>query len=300
MKKYFWALLLGFASSQSLLAQDNAELITKTKWEKQKIAKGLFWEHFHFQEKSLFESNQNINIIRTKLKNNKLIFGFLSADDSLTIVQNGALPKNRVLLTSKLAALNSAIIAINGTFFDTKKGGSVDFFKMNGRVLDTTRAEIGKRAEHQLAAIAINQNKVMILKGEQTKIWDTALPYQNVMVTGPLLLYEGIVQDLKKSAFNDNRHPRTCACITTKNELLLITVDGRTNESNGLNLSELTLVCKQLKCKEAVNFDGGGSTTLYIQNQPDNGVVNMPCDNKKFDHFGERPVSNGFGIWLKK
>jgi exopolysaccharide biosynthesis protein len=284
---------------QTIVAQGNAEMITSAKWERVKITKGLFWEHFHFKNNEIFDSNQNINIVRTKIANKRLEFGFLSADDSLTIIKNGSLPKNRLLTTSKLAELNSALVAINGTFFDTKKGGSVDLLKINDRILDTTRAEVGKRAEHQLAAIVIDQQNIQILKGIQTKAWDIALNYPNVMVTGPLLLEGRLVQDLKKTPLNDNRHPRSCVCLTTKKELLLITIDGRSAESNGLNLRELTMVCQQLKCKDAINLDGGGSSTLYVNGQPDHGVVNMPCDNKKFDHFGERPVSNAFGVWLK-
>jgi len=41
-----------------------------------------------------------------------------------------------------------------------------------------------------------------------------------------------------------------------------------------------------------VTLDGGGSTTMWIQGKPFKGVVNMPCDNKKFDHEGERAVSD--------
>jgi exopolysaccharide biosynthesis protein len=39
-------------------------------------------------------------------------------------------------------------------------------------------------------------------------------------------------------------------------------------------------------------MDGGGSTTMWVKNQPDNGVVNYPSDNKKWDHYGERKVAN--------
>jgi exopolysaccharide biosynthesis protein len=41
-----------------------------------------------------------------------------------------------------------------------------------------------------------------------------------------------------------------------------------------------------------MNLDGGGSSTLYIRNATDNGVVNYPSDNKKFDHEGQRSVAN--------
>jgi len=49
---------------------------------------------------------------------------------------------------------------------------------------------------------------------------------------------------------------------------------------------------KWLKVQNGINMDGGGSTTLWISNQPGNGVVNYPTDNKKWDHEGERKVAN--------
>ena len=44
-----------------------------------------------------------------------------------------------------------------------------------------------------------------------------------------------------------------------------------------------------LGCTEAINLDGGGSSTMYIK---DSGVVNYPSDNNRHDHDGQRPVSN--------
>ena len=40
---------------------------------------------------------------------------------------------------------------------------------------------------------------------------------------------------------------------------------------------------------QAINLDGGGSTTLWTKKT---GVINHPYDNKKFDHEGERTVPN--------
>jgi exopolysaccharide biosynthesis protein len=54
----------------------------------------------------------------------------------------------------------------------------------------------------------------------------------------------------------------------------------------------LTDLLKKLRCRNAINLDGGGSTTLWINGRPDNGVVNCPSDNRKFDHLGERAVGN--------
>jgi exopolysaccharide biosynthesis protein len=77
---------------------------------------------------------------------------------------------------------------------------------------------------------------------------------------------------LSISAFNDNRHLRTAAFITHKNEFILLTA-----EAEGLNLPELTTLMLNLNFKTAVNLDGGSFTTLYIDGK---GVVNMPCTTK--------------------
>jgi exopolysaccharide biosynthesis protein len=193
-------------------------------------------------------------------------------------------------LTSAFASQNKALAAINGSFFSVKEGFAVDLIKIDGKILDTTFLVSNKRTFHQHSAVVIHKNKLKILRGDTSDlIWDRRLKQKNVMVTGPLLRYDGKPEPLKKTAFNDNRHPRTCACVTHENDIILLTVDGRTAESQGVSLSELSFLMQNLNCKEAINLDGGGSTTMYIQEK---GVVNMPCDNKKFDHEGERKVSN--------
>ena len=65
-----------------------------------------------------------------------------------------------------------------------------------------------------------------------------------------------------------------------------------TNEAAGMTMDELADLMKLLRCRDAVNLDGGGSTTMWIRGKPFNGIVNMPCDNRKFDHEGERSLSD--------
>src|SRR5690606_32557513 len=105
-----------------------------------------------------------------------------------------------------------------------------------------------------------------------------------------LLVKDGRQQQLAKNAFNDNRHPRTAIALKG-NKLILCTVDGRNANSQGLNLEELSKILRWYGCHDAMNLDGGGSTTMYIKGQPDEGIVNYPSDNKQFDHLGERSVA---------
>jgi exopolysaccharide biosynthesis protein len=276
----FIALILIHKTSRAQSA-DTLPFLT-AKWEKVDLGNGLLWQHYQFKNKELFNANQNIHILTSKRAKRRdrrrSVVTFVSDGDSLA-------------LTSVLAKNNQALAAVNGSFFDTKNGGAIDFIRINGEIFDTTRHNGKRLAEHQMSALVIKDNKIWIKHARDSVDfrWETRIDAPNVMVTGPLLIEDGKPYPLSKTAFNDNRHPRTCACITQKNELILLTADGRTAEAQGLNLPELTTLLMQLNCKSAVNLDGGGSTAMYLDTR---GVVNMPCDNKKFDHEGERKVSN--------
>jgi len=63
-----------------------------------------------------------------------------------------------------------------------------------------------------------------------------------------------------------------------------------------MDMWELQDLMNKLGCKDALNFDGGGSTTMVIKGKTPNGVVNYPSDNRKFDHEGERKVANGLVV----
>jgi exopolysaccharide biosynthesis protein len=276
-------LLVLFISNKTIAQapQDTLNFLN-AKWEITKLSKDITWQHYQFTDKSLFNANQNIHILTSKRKTwfnrRRSLVAFVSDGDSLE-------------LTSVLAKNSQALAAINGSFFDTKKGGAVDFIRIDNKILDTTRHNGKRIAEHQMSALVIKNNRISIMKARDSVDfrWETKIDAPNVMVTGPLLIWNGKRGPLSINAFNDNRHPRSCACVTHKNELILLTADGRTADAQGLNLHELTTLMLSLNCREAVNLDGGGSTTLYLE---DKGVVNMPCDNKKFDHEGERKVSN--------
>jgi exopolysaccharide biosynthesis protein len=283
-------IILCWSMSYVISWAQNADSLTfvTAAWVNENTLLPIVWQHFHFQNQTLFNSNQNIHLLKIPLLDTSFQIGFASAQDSL-------------YGTPKIAQQVDALIAINGSFFDMKNGGAVDLIKIDGKILDTTRLSKGKRAEHQRAAIAIQGQKIRVVKGDDAQLkWDELLPEDNIMVTGPLLIFENDTVLLKNIPFNSNRHPRSCIGITTTNEVILMTIDGRTAQSQGVSLFELRQILVWLGCKEAINLDGGGSTTLYIQHQPYNGVVNMPCDNRIFDHEGVRNVSNILYIKKKK
>lgn len=90
--------------------------------------------------------------------------------------------------------------------------------------------------------------------------------------------------------FYDKRHPRAAFGTDDDGNAYLVVIDGRfKGQADGASIYETAYICHMLGMTDAINLDGGGSTTLWTKKT---GVINHPYDNKKFDHEGERSVPN--------
>jgi hypothetical protein len=87
--------------------------------------------------------------------------------------------------------------------------------------------------------------------------------------------------------FSESRNPRTFAGVDKRGRTLLATVDGRSTDSLGLSIPETGAVARALGMYDALNLDGGGSTTMVVGGE----VVNQPSDSA-----GERPVGDALLI----
>lgn len=93
---------------------------------------------------------------------------------------------------------------------------------------------------------------------------------------------------LSARGFIDARHPRTMIGRDAEGDTWLVTVDGRQpDHSVGMTLPELIDFARRLGLVDALNLDGGGSTTMVVKGN----VVNRPSDP-----FGPRPVSDAIVV----
>ena len=129
--------------------------------------------------------------------------------------------------------------------------------------------------------------------GDKIDMHIKVIPYSTSPATirhmisgGPRLVKEGIVYVSKneekfKSDIATGRAARTAVGITKDGQLLLVTVDGLPREKSarddrssiGVTLEELAELMINLGAVEAMNLDGGSSTTMWI----DGKVVNKPA-----------------------
>ena len=113
----------------------------------------------------------------------------------------------------------------------------------------------------------------------------------------PMLVRSDTVVDDVNTANNAGfrgRHPRTAVGIGSNGRrLLFVTVDGRQpGYSEGMSLVELANLMRQLGASDALNLDGGGSTTFVVADSSESfRIANRPSDRE-----GERPVANVVAI----
>jgi exopolysaccharide biosynthesis protein len=267
------ALLL---NAGSLLAQTDSITFKRVEWETKRVAPGVRLKQAWFRNKSLFKSNQLISVLQINQH----------SKNKISIAYETKLKRK----TSDFGSESQALAALNGTFFDVKNGGSVDFIRSNGQIINENR--LGKnniREQREQAALVIKDGLLHIAGWDGSADWEHKLDGQDIMLTGPLLLQDDKLAKLDSNSFNKTRNPRSAIAVTRHNQVLMITVDGRDANSAGVTIFELRTILRWLGCKEGANLDGGGSTTLWVKGP---GVVNYPSDSRQWTHNGQRKVAN--------
>lgn len=98
-------------------------------------------------------------------------------------------------------------------------------------------------------------------------------------------------QEKASKSFVETRHPRTAVAKLKDGKFLMLTVDGRSEASAGLDLYDLAKYMLELGAVDAMNLDGGGSTTMFL----DGKVVNKTSDKE-----GERKIGDAIVVTLRK
>ncbi len=118
---------------------------------------------------------------------------------------------------------------------------------------------------------------------------------RDVLGGGPLLIRDGNINiSINEEVFFGTSipqvHPRTAAGITKQGDLILLLVDGRQLISRGVDLKELAQILYDLGCQDALNLDGGGSSSL---------VVNDVLLNRPAGTTTEREVMSAIAVFAK-
>ncbi|MFE5407803.1 phosphodiester glycosidase family protein [Microbacterium sp. NPDC056569] len=190
--------------------------------------------------------------------------------------------ENITELTSRIAADNGAIFAINGDYYGFRDTGTVI---RNGVVFRDEPAREG--------LVFYTDGRVEVYDETTTSAEELlADGAWNTLSFGPAIVEDGAVVDGIENVEIDTNfgnhsiqgdQPRTAVGVIDENHLVFVVVDGRqSGYSEGVTLTELADIMLDLGATTAYNLDGGGSSTMYF----DGEVINSPSNG------GERGTSD--------
>lgn len=188
-----------------------------------------------------------------------------SAEYIKTAFAQGTYGKNVTETTSEMASDNNAILAINGDNYGSQETGYVI---RNGIIY---RDEAGSS---DVLCIYADGSMQVIDPEEYTaqELLDQGV--WQAFSFGPSLVEEGEISVSEDDEVGKAKasNPRTAIGIIDDLHYIIVVSDGRTDESEGLSLYQLSTFMENLGAETAYNLDGGGSSTMVFEGQ----VINNP------------------------
>ncbi len=198
----------------------------------------------------------------------------------------GTTPGSEATTVRNFAFRNRLNVAINASFFDPQ-------FRPQGLVVSDGQVWDKSRDTHQHAFLACTRdNRCRIDPPNHMSQVD---PSWNTVIAGWQNLQDGrfvCARSASASCYSNARglYPRSSVGLSPDRRWLYIVVaEGRLPNFVGFSLTQLARVYRSLGVRDALNLDGGGSTTLVINNKRINALPPRQL-------FLERSVANQFGV----
>lgn len=173
-------------------------------------------------------------------------------------------------LITTIAENNNALIAINASGFEDPDWNSNGarphgiIIKDGNLIWSNFRAPVGGG----LVGFT-NDNKLIL--GRMTAQEALNKGVRDAIEFGPYLIVNGVPSFIKGNG-GWGIAPRTAIGQRQDGIVLFLIIDGRTTESIGADMVDLTEIMQRYKAYNAVNMDGGSSTALIVKNQ----IYNKP------------------------
>ena len=220
---------------------------------------------------------------------------------------------------SEIGKKTGARFAVNACFFHVKELIPSVYFRVGKNVYGVTDPAETYRVDGVVGFKDQDGKEMHIEYSDISQYEAVTKDWHTVLASGPMLIKNGeiVVPKLmgddadgdnveamnaemktgskirthySSAQFYDRRHPRAAVGQDDEGNIYYVVIDGRfKGQGDGASIYETAYICKMLGMTEAINLDGGGSTTLWSE---ETGVINHPYDNKKWDHVGERAVPN--------
>ena len=185
-----------------------------------------------------------------------------------------------------LAKQEEALVAINASGFSRRNGGLVP----TGTVIENGKIKsIGSRNRHGGGLIGFTDKNVLMLTTDSA---EKAIKngMRDAMTFGPFLIVNGTPSEILGNGGYGVAN-RTAIAQRKDGIVLFLVIDGRGAEgSNGISMNEMITLFQKYGAYNAANLDGGGSSTLVVENE----LINNP---RGYGYTGERYLPNA---WILK
>ena len=177
--------------------------------------------------------------------------------------------------TNSLAAEAGATVAINGSYFNMSNNTSCTALWLYGSEIATTTSDEFARCN----GVVGFKDGVFTLEpysssttASQLAAWGQK--YDAFVATGPILRLKGVSQNpyIGGEGFY-GPHPRTMLGKCADGTVYMVVTEGRMDGATGFSLPNLLSLAEDLDMTDAINLDGGGSSTLWVTGA---GVINKP------------------------
>lgn len=203
--------------------------------------------------------------------------------------------ETRCANTLEFAMQRGVQLAINTSAFDP-------FRQQAGMPMDVVglaavRGGLYSEADERFGALYISRDGRITLKGPPLaadNLWHVVPGFRMLIDDGQIVVSEH-THNTKFGRVN----PRTAAATDQQGRTLwLVVVDGRQKDvSEGITLVELACLFQSLGVWDALNLDGGGSSTFVLENADNTySVLNTPVGRGKPNTL--RQVANNLGLYL--
>lgn len=186
---------------------------------------------------------------------------------------------------------NNLAVGINGDFYSTDTGINANVIGLgmsNGEIVSGAAS-----GWHSFVTRADNTATIVSNGTVPSNAWNAVGGNQRLVTNG--------VNVAPNDSYTNTLNPHTAVGIGANGNVFFMVVDGRQgNFSKGMYTSEMADIFIDFGVRNAINLDGGGSSTLVFADGTNGAArsVNSPADGStEQSPGGQRAVANHFGVY---
>lgn len=185
--------------------------------------------------------------------------------------------------TTTMCTNYGAVGGVNAGYFPMSGASDKDgYVRINGVMAQAGHLNVSQIFTN--SALIINKNVASVRKFTEThknlNTMAAAIPVaeaENIIVCGPVLITDNVIasQDMN-SSHNTSSAARTGVGVSADGKRVFLVVVDTGGSFTGISTPNLAKILQALGAYDAMNLDGGGSSTMFVKDKGTAGRVNFP------------------------